>query len=144
MITEKQQLFVLAYLRLGNIVEALTEAGLNLTRREGELLLRSEEVQKFLDTETAALVERSRIYLYQHENMILEALMKEVVHGKGIPKVQAAKILLERIDAAFKSKQAATPKEPATEIPLSSSFTEEQLRNLAIKPIRPSAKAKPG
>ena len=146
MITEKQKLFVLAYLQTCNIASSLKDAGLNITVREGELLLRTPEVQKFVREEAEALVEHRRLLLLKHEERVIEALFSTATGKPSVYQVQAAKVLMERLDAVQKIRESLMKSPGMSEGKDGDAdkqeLTDKQLRNLALTPFRPSERKK--
>ncbi len=142
MVTEKQKIFVLAYLQTCNIASSLKEAGLNITVREGELLLRSPEVQKFIREEAEALVEHRRLLLLKHEEQVIGSLFRTATGKPSVYQVQAAKVLMERLDAVQKIREAMLKAGETANAPGGQSdqpeLSEKQLRNLTLTPFRPS------
>jgi hypothetical protein len=97
-LTNKQKLFIAAYLNSFNATHAAREAGYSekTARTQGSVLLTNPNIKKAIDFELNDIYDRQKKKLVRASDLAIKALVTAVEKGKGQVQINAANSILDR------------------------------------------------
>jgi len=97
-LTNKQKLFIAAYLNSFNAAHAAREAGYSekTARTQGSVLLTNPNIKKAIEIELNDIYAKQKQKLIRASDLAIKALVETIEKGKGLARVTAANSILDR------------------------------------------------